>query len=306
MKSEPYTIKIFVPDGDPEGIRIIEQMNRAGKGIIFPRLEWANIKDRPEFKLPGVYFLIGQAEEDDLPTVYIGQGDYIYDRLEFHTKEKDFWDRAIIFISTNSGLNRGHITWLEYALIQQARKVGRCRLDNAQIPNEPALSEAEKADTSGFLKQILQILPLVGLRALESPRAVATPKATSQYAATLQTDKTKELDTVVVPAQEEGFQKVFLGENCWHAIRISGGMLPKIKYIAAYQSHPISAITHYAPVDRIEPYGEDGKYKLIFSEKAKPITPIPFADSTPGMMQSPRYANFERLQTAKKITDVFS
>ena len=73
---------------------------------------------------------------------------------------------------------------------------------------------------------------------------------------------------------------MFLGEDCWHAIRISGGMLEKIKYIAAYQSQPVSAITHYAPVDRIEPYGEGGKYKLVFSMKAKPIGPIPFGRVT--------------------------
>ena len=28
----------------------------------------------------------------------------------------------------------------------------------------------------------------------------------------------------------------------------------KIKYIAAYQTNPVSAITHYAPVSQIEPY----------------------------------------------------
>lgn len=62
---------------------------------------------------------------------------------------------------------------------------------------------------------------------------------------------------------------MFLGEDCWYSIRISGGMLEKIKYIAVYQKAPVSAVTHYAPVNRIEPYGEDGKYKLIFSLKAR-------------------------------------
>jgi hypothetical protein len=49
----------------------------------------------------------------------------------------------------------------------------------------------------------------------------------------------------------------------------------KIKYIAAYQSNPVSAVTHVAPVSSIEPYGEDGKFKLIFSETG----PINWADS---------------------------
>ncbi len=90
---------------------------------------------------------------------------------------------------------------------------------------------------------------------------------------------------VIVPAQKGGFEKVFLGENAWHAIRISGGMLPKIKYIAAYQSQPVSAITHVAPVAQIEPYDDSGKYKLIFSEPAKLVGPIPYGDAPSGAMQ---------------------
>ncbi len=114
-----------------------------------------------------------------------------------------------------------------------------------------------------------------------------------------------EKDTIIVPAQRDGFEQVFLGEDCWYAIRISGGMLPKIKYIAAYQTQPVSAITHYAPVARIEPYGEEGKYRLIFSAKAKPLEePIPYGDAPTGAMQGPRYTSFERLMAARKLTDL--
>ena len=42
-----------------------------------------------------------------------------------------------------------------------------------------------------------------------------------------------EIDTVVVPARDEGFQAVCVGENCWHAIRLHGSMRPQIKHIAA-------------------------------------------------------------------------
>lgn len=112
-------------------------------------------------------------------------------------------------------------------------------------------------------------------------------------------------DTVVVPARKEGFEKVFLGEDFWRAIRISRGMLPKIKYIAAYQTHPVSAITHYAEVKRIEPYGQTGKYKLIFTGKAKEIGPIKSKGAPSGTMQGPRYTSFNKLKSAKKLTDLF-
>ena len=141
----------------------------------------------------------------------------------------------------------------------------RCGAGRVASRAEPALTEAEKADTHGFLKEILQILPLVGLRAFEFAKPVATPLATDRTITT--PTSAHKPDTIIVPAQQEGFEKVFLGEDCWYAIRISGGMLDKIKYIAAYQTQPVSAITHYAPVSRIEPYGEEGKYKLVLFGK---------------------------------------
>ena len=113
-------------------------------------------------------------------------------------------------------------------------------------------------------------------------------------------------NTVVVPAQQEGFESVFMEQNCWYAIRISGGMLNRIEYIAAYQTNPVSAITHYAAVSRIEPYGESGKYKLVFSEKARPVGPIAFGDAPNGTMQGPRYTTIDRLQKSKTLSELFA
>jgi hypothetical protein len=300
--ADPFTMRIFVPDGDPEGVRLIDRMNWTGLGIVFPRYKWPEVRQRSEFLRAGVYILVGYREEDELPTIYIGQADGVKNRIESHFQNKDFWTWGIVFVSNSGGLNRAHVTWLEYALVNRATTAQRCKLDNGNSPQEPGLTEAEKADTQGFLKEILQILPLVGLRAFEFPKAVALPKTPNL--APQQKQASKQIDTIIVPAQKEGFEKVFLGEDCWYAIRISGGMLDKIKYIAAYQTQPVSAITHCAPVDRIEPYGEGGKYKVVFSEKAKAIPPIPFGDAPQGAMQGPRYTTYSQLLVAKKLTDL--
>ena len=53
--SEPFTIRIFVPDGDPEGVKIVEQLNWTGVGVAFPRLEWPRLRKRAEFGRAGVY-----------------------------------------------------------------------------------------------------------------------------------------------------------------------------------------------------------------------------------------------------------
>ncbi len=306
MPSGPFTIRVFVPDGDPEGVRLIDRMNWTGHGIVFPREKWLTTKQRPEFSRTGVYILSGYGEgEENLPTIYIGEGDVIRSRIKSHFQNKDFWDRAIVFTATNNSLNKAHVKWIEHALVKRAIQANRCKLDNGTEPQPPALSEAELADTEAFLSEILQILPLIGLRVFEIPRAVITP-AISAAPTTLTAGSGKSpLDTVVVPARPDGFEETFLGQNRWYAIRISGGMLPKIKYVAAYRTQPESRITHYAPVARIEPYGEEGKYKLIFAEPAKPIGPILFGDAPQGSMQGPRYTSFQKLAAAKKLSDLF-
>ena len=300
---EPYTIRIFVPEGEPDGVRIIDRPNNwTGVGIAFPRDKWQETKRRAELQGAGVYILVGSRENEEVPALYIGQSNVLVDRIESHFKNKDFWNWAIVFTSSNKGLNAAHVTWLEYALIDKANNTVRCHLENGQTQQEPPLDEPEKANCRSFLKEILRILPLVGVHALEETKAVATP-ATRSTDADINTVHST-LDTIVVPAQEDGFNEVFLGQNCWYAIRISGGKLDKIKFIAAYQSAPISAITHWAPVKQIEPYG-DGKYKVAFSEPAKPIGPIPFGNAPQGSMQGPRYTSIKKLLNAQKLTDLF-
>jgi hypothetical protein len=166
------------------------------------------------------------------------------------------------------------------------------------------LSESERADIQAFLDEVLQILPLVGLRVLEPRQAIADPDVPlthEEKQLRLQTDN----DTIVVPAREEGFERVFLGENRWYAIRISGGMRPRLRWIAAYQSSPISAITHLAEIDRIEPYGDGGKFAVIFKGPAQRLEhPVPFGDAPSGFMQGIRYTNRGKLIAARKVTDI--
>ena len=114
-----------------------------------------------------------------------------------------------------------------------------------------------------------------------------------------------EVDTIIVPAREDGFNEVFLGEDCWYSIRINSNMLPKIKYIAAYQVSPVSAITHIAKVESIEKYENTNKYILYFSESASKIGPVVLGKNKGKAPQSPRYSSFKQIESAKTIDDIF-
>jgi len=115
-----------------------------------------------------------------------------------------------------------------------------------------------------------------------------------------------EIDTIVVPAQDEGFQEVFLGENRWYQIRIHSSMLQKIKHIAVYRVAPISAITHIADVQSIEQWKETNKYAVNFAEPAKEIDPIKLVPkSAVKAPQAPRYTSLSRLNRAKNLNEAF-
>jgi hypothetical protein len=113
------------------------------------------------------------------------------------------------------------------------------------------------------------------------------------------------LSDIIGFKKAEILREEFLKNNCWYAIRISGGKLNEIKYIAAYQTAPVSAITHYAEVDTIEAYGDGRKYKLYFKGEPLAITPIPFGDAKTGSLQGPRYTTLEKMLKVKTVKELF-
>lgn len=300
---EPYVIRLVVEDGDPSGVRTATRQNWNGKAVAFPRTEWPRVQKRPEFRKTGVYVLIGPTEgsDDGIPTVYVGQGDAIGDRIGSHYVQKDFWDFGVAVVAEGTPLNSAQARWLEHVLVDRAKELGNCRLDNGNNPKQPPLAEWDLIETKGFYKKILEVLPLLGVVFFDEATLSIKSEPISSPAST----KGNYLDTIVVPANEDGFNQVFLGENSWYAIRIGSEMLSRIKYIAAYQTAPISAITHYAPVSKIESIDGTRKYRLIFSEPAKHIGPIPFGDAKQGSMQSTRYTTLDRLLKASSIREVF-
>lgn len=299
--AEPFTLKVFVPSGDPESTRIIEKMNWTGRGYFVPRADWPNVKYRQELASAGIYILLGHEQDElgnELTVAYIGQAENIRTRLDQHEATKDFWENAMFFVSTNGGLNRAHITWLEWELMKQAATAGRCKLQNGLTHTEPTLSESEKADVRAFLNEMLRLIPVMGIHIFEPAKSVAVNAVTISYPSAAMPD------VIVVPAQKEGFESAFLGANAWWAIRIAAKHRPNLKWIAVYQVAPIQAVTHIAKIERFEPYGDDGKFKVVFQGPAAKLEkPIPYANAPSGAMQGARYCTKAAFDSAQSVKD---
>ena len=88
-----FSIKLFLVDGTPEGLRIVEKSNWTGLGLVCTRTQYSDVRTRPEFDGAAVYVLLGPGNSS-LPRVYIGEAEVLRKRLDQHHTAKEFWNRT--------------------------------------------------------------------------------------------------------------------------------------------------------------------------------------------------------------------
>ena len=141
----PQTIQIFLPAGDPRGMRVAEITMRIVRVIEIPRSQLDEFIKMPEAQQVGAYFLMGELSEAGLPRVYIGQSGNVGNRLVQHNQSKDFWNRALVVISLTNSMTQTHALFLEWFAIQQATQAAHYSLENGNAgarPRTPAPLEA--------------------------------------------------------------------------------------------------------------------------------------------------------------------
>lgn len=162
------TIRIFLVEGEPDGLKTAELSNWVGQAIVIPRNKLKEIKQRPECNKPAVYFLVGkESEEALLPTTYIGEAENLWNRLSTHDSSKDFWQTAIAFISKDNNLTKAHVRYLESRSLSLAIKAKRFDLENGVESSLPLLSESAIAEMEEFLENLKLLLSALGYPILQ-------------------------------------------------------------------------------------------------------------------------------------------
>ncbi|WP_042273447.1 GIY-YIG nuclease family protein [[Clostridium] dakarense] len=154
-------IRLFLVDGEGNGLRTVEISNMTIHTTIFPRQKLKDFIKRSEAEKPGVYILIGT--ENDSTKVYIGEGDPVLPRLKSHSNNKEFWNEAIVFTSKDNYITKTQIQYIESELIDIARKSHNIELDNSNNPVKPNISEVDEAEVSQFIESIKLILSSLGI-----------------------------------------------------------------------------------------------------------------------------------------------
>jgi len=166
MIVQPATIKLFLTDGNPEGVRTAEISNWSGMAIAGPRKDLASLLKRRELQGSGVYLLTGVDPESDQDLLYIGESEALSQRMKDHRKRDD-WNHAVAFLSKDENLTKGHVRFLEDELLRIAKEAGRSILLNSTNSGS-SLPESDKADMEVYLQKALQLLPVLGVDLLKS------------------------------------------------------------------------------------------------------------------------------------------
>ncbi len=176
-------IKLFLVDGTPGGLTTAEITNWTGHVLAGSRSDLADLLKRDEAQRTGAYILLGEDEAAVGNTrCYVGEADIVAERLRYHQREKDFWDRVVVITSKDANLTKAHGRYLESRLIELATRAGRVTLENGTAPALPALPEVDASDMDYFVSQLQIVLPVLGVNAIRVP--VAKPVAPAASPAT--------------------------------------------------------------------------------------------------------------------------
>jgi hypothetical protein len=166
------SIRLFLVDGKPQGMRTAEVGNWTGLALVCPRTDLTRLATRSEVHRTGVYILVGYSETSASGlAVYVGEGDDVWARLSSHDDKKDFWTWVVIFVSKDENLTKAHVRWLEARLVGDLRKAKRAEVTNANAPGGNRLPEGDTSDMETYYENVRLLLPTLGVSAFstESP-----------------------------------------------------------------------------------------------------------------------------------------
>lgn len=162
MNDTPKTIQIFLPGGDPRGIRIAEITTRIVQVIEVPRSLLQDFLKMDESDQVSLYFLFGDAGDGSEPRVYIGQTGDLRARMVSHNQKKDFWERALVLISRTHSLTGTHALFLEWHCLQEAKKAGRYADENGNSGTKPHTPAPLQADCHEIFETGRTLLATLG------------------------------------------------------------------------------------------------------------------------------------------------
>lgn len=172
------TIQIFLPSGNPQGLRQAEITTRTVQVFDVPRSVLPEFLQLEQARQVGLYFLFGSDEREGRVRCYVGESDDVGQRLKGHDKAKQFWDRALVALSLTNTWTKTHIRYLEAKAIKVGLEAGRYTFENGNEGFTQAFTPKPlQADCDEFFETVSILTATLGypvLRPMQS-KQTTTP-----------------------------------------------------------------------------------------------------------------------------------
>jgi len=156
------TIQIFLPDGNPRGVRIAEITSRTVQVSLIPRASLDLALKRDKLGAPSIYMLFGNSEDEGKPTAYIGEAENFAKRIKKPDHQNREWTHTVVALSKTGFLTKTHVKFLESISIDAAAKVNRFKLENSQGSTKPHVRESDEADIWDFFETMQLLVSTLG------------------------------------------------------------------------------------------------------------------------------------------------
>ncbi len=161
------TIQMFIFDGNPNGRIMCELSNWNGRVYKISRSELSEFSQRDDSDNTGVYFLFGKSDDNN-DTVYIGEAERMFSRLQQHLKDSKYWNDCIAVVSKDNLLNKAHAKYLENKFYLLAKSAGRSIVINKTVPTCSSISEYDEAMLQEFISNTKLLVNTLGYKVFDT------------------------------------------------------------------------------------------------------------------------------------------
>lgn len=155
------TITTYLMTDNPNGAQYVLISNKICKMLVVPREEMSIVNSRSEFMTPCLYILLNSDESDK--KAYIGQSESFRERVNDHKRNKEFWDKALVFVSIAASLTKSDVQFLEYRAIKEAKACGIYTLpENKVVPSKNSMPEHLEEQMNEFFQDVKFLTAFTG------------------------------------------------------------------------------------------------------------------------------------------------
>ena len=161
-------LEIQFQEDAPDGVFTIRRPFSVMTAYYVPRSHIKEAKTVKGINRYGIYCLYGNGR------IYIGQTRNGIERIAEHTRGKQFWDEAVLFLADPIHFNLNIISGLERHAIEMAMKNSPYEVENKSVPQYETVTDFEQMQVVTMYEEISFIMAFLGIKNGDGKKTAST------------------------------------------------------------------------------------------------------------------------------------